>query len=177
MSTIAMFALAGLMLSAAPAKDEPKAAPAAEKTEKKGGEMWNGGKQSPPFAVKSSLQGTVEADQDLPLTITVTPRKGCAGMTTVLRGIDGVAVKGEPAHHACAKDQSVRHEGTLRVPAGVAGSVVVDVTMEINGKKVSSSRTFPVAAQGATPKKEEVGEVTKDAKGQPLIIMQSQPQK
>jgi hypothetical protein len=139
------------------------------------------GKPSAPVRVTSSLQGAVAAERDLPVVVTVTPTGAAKGGGTVhvrLRGLDGVlVVKGEPVRAPCKALAPIALKGTVRVPKGVAGLLVVDVLLELEGKHMATSQAFTLAAAGASPAAEIPGRLVQGSDGQEVLVLEPSAKK
>jgi hypothetical protein len=134
------------------------------------------GKPAVPVRVTTSLQGTVIPEKDLPVMITVTPSgavKRSGAVRVRLRGLDGVLlVKGEPLSVPFKALAPLRVMGTVRVPKGVAGSLVVDVLLELDGKHQATSQAFELVATGATPVPQVPGRLVQGSDGQEVIVLE-----
>ena len=138
-------------------------------------EKWNGGKMRAPLDVQSSLTGEVGSADPLPVTITVTPEAACRKVTTALRGLDGVEVSAPAREHVpCIAGQPLIHVAQVRVPPGVSGRIVADVSIELeSGQQMATSRSFELRSAGAATRQKSNGTVTYDANGNPIILMPS----
>lgn len=139
------------------------------------------GKPSAPVRVTTSLEGTVTPEKDLAVVVTVTPTAAAKGSGTVrvrLRGLDGVLlVKGEPLRVPFKALAPLRVKGTVRVPKGVVGSLVVDVLLELDGKHQATSQAFELAAAGATQAPQVPGRLVQGSDGQEVIVLEPSAKK
>lgn len=134
------------------------------------------GKPSAPVRITSSLVGTVVAEKDLSVVVTVTPTgkaKRSGSVRVRLRGVDGVVVvRGEAVRVPFKALTPLRVPGTVRVPKGVAGSLVVDVLVEVDGKHVAKSQAFELVATGAAPVPRLPGHLVTGSDGQEVLVLE-----
>jgi|JI10StandDraft_1071094.scaffolds.fasta_scaffold177849_2 hypothetical protein len=135
---------------------------------------WNGGKPGAPFTVTSAVEDVVPTDVDVTLLVTVTPTRACSKLTTVVRGIDGVAVRASGERTAfvvCQVGVDQPQPVVVRVPAGVAGYLVVDVTAEVDGRATAGSYSIPLRAAGASFARHTTGDVVITPTGERVVKM------
>jgi hypothetical protein len=160
-----------LLATACAGAGEKRAAPEEGRSEAKVEGPWNGGKQTAPIELSSSLSGEVQTEAEQTVVLSLTPRRDCQQLTSVVRGLDGVQVETSArSHGACVAGQAVQHEARVKVPSGVAGHLVVDVSMEVEGRHLAVSRAVELRAPGAVARK-GASTVTRDANGNPVVVM------
>ena len=148
--------------------------PAAQPAPTAKGEPTNGGKPQPPVDVAFDWPTAVHANIDLKVSAKVTCRQDCTHLTVEVRGLDGLTAKSTRKDHGSSPaGKLLSHDAVVHVPAEAAGMVVVDVSMLVKGKKYSTSRTFPIKAEGApaTQPPPPIGHLETDAQGNKLEVM------
>jgi hypothetical protein len=137
---------------------------------------WNGGKVQAPVEVRSSVSGQVTRDDPFPVTLTLVPQTGCRQLTFGVRGLGGVEVTGVASRTAtpCAAGVALSSTVQVRVPPEVSGTLVVDVSVVVEGgRTVSSSRSFPLSRTGASGKSALTEPIIYDSNGNPVHLLQA----
>lgn len=136
---------------------------------------WNGGKPVPPVEIATDLPAAVRPGRFVDVQVTVTPRRDCAELVTAVRTLDGAQLEGAAhvAHRRCVAGQPERHPLKVRVPAEVAGHLVVDVAMTVDGRRLATTRSFVVRAPGAELARKPAGRPGRDHAGKPIVVLEA----
>lgn len=109
---------------------------------------WNGGKGRGPFDVSSPQAGSVlPADREVPVEVFVRFREPCDALNVRVRGIDGVQIlsRARAAFRECPEGQNLSHPIKVRLPAGTAGYLAVDVSYRREGQPHRETRAIALA--------------------------------
>ncbi len=126
-----------------------------------------------PFEVKTTLSGAIEPGVQHALVLEIRPQIGVDAIKTALRGIDGVKLDNERAvsHPATKVGESIRHKGVVEVPAGVAGTLAVDISWRKGTETQSTTLAIDIHAVGATKKTPPIGRIERAADGTQVQVM------
>jgi hypothetical protein len=92
-----------------------------------------------------------------------------------VRGIDGLEVLPTTRQHPCGPGQSVLHETEVRVPPGVSGLLVVDVSLDLEGgQQMTAARAFRLFRPGAVQSEKRQGTVLYDDQNNPIVVVPAQ---
>ena len=138
-------------------------------------------KDSIPVDIRSSLTGDVTSDDARSVTLTIQPRQACTKLTVGVRSVDGVVVDGSPPEEVpdCSPSTPFQKTVSVRVPTGVSGQVVVDVSITLaSGRRYATSRGFRVSRPGGSPNRASstlTAAPTPDSSGKPVHVLHAAP--
>lgn len=142
------------------------------------GVPWNGGKMRLPVSLESDLEGPVPVNADQPVTLRFRVDRPCEELSVRVRGLGGVIVVSGGKWTllgACQPGEATEHEVVVRVPSGVAGSLVADLRLDGlagpgGAQSQSTSLALAIEAEGAKRLAKPQGKVERDAEGRPSIV-------
>ncbi len=142
------------------------------------GVPWNGGKMRLPVSLESDLEGPVPVNADQPVTLRFRVDRPCEELSARVRGMGGVIVVSGGKWTllgACQPGETTEHEVVVRVPSGVAGSLVADLRLDGlagpgGAQSQSTSLALAIEAEGAKRLAKPQGKVERDAEGRPSIV-------
>ncbi|MBI3535708.1 MAG: hypothetical protein HY072_09530 [Deltaproteobacteria bacterium] len=134
------------------------------------GKPFNGGKFSPPVDIKSNLNGMVQSNVDLDLNLEIVIGDDYDEIITRVRGIDGVTLSGEleKRHPAKSQNPNPSHFVSAKLPDGVSGFVVIDVTYTTKEASYSVTKAISLKTK-SLQLRQAAQKIETDASGEPIV--------
>ena len=135
---------------------------------------WYGGKPSAPVTVTSDIDGPIPANEDRTVNLGIQIDTPCVEAKVQVRGVDGVVVVSgqQPVSlGACREGEEVPHQVVIRIPSGLAGLLVIELSFEglgdgsAPGERQGFVTAISIVAEGAKIRLKSLGKPSRDGTG------------